>query len=137
MKPSINGATPLLGDGKILIMGRFIRFLIAIAIGAAAAMYYGWKMNPVQYPETTLDTLRIDYKADYVLMVAEAYHTEGDIDLAARRLALISTDPPLNAIKIAIQEAYNIPYPSTDIELMQALGDAFENWSPVPGKPES
>jgi hypothetical protein len=115
-------------------MGRWIRFLIAMAIGAAAAMYYGWKLNPVQYTESTPETLRVDYKTDYVLMVAEAYRAEGDIDLAARRLALISTDKPLKAVTVAIQEAKSIPLPSADLVVMQALGEAFKDWSPVPGK---
>jgi hypothetical protein len=115
-------------------MGRWIRFFIAMAIGAAAAMYYGWKLNPVRYPETTPETLRVDYKTDYVLMVAEVYRAEGDIDLAARRLALISTDKPLKAVTAAIKEAKSIPLPPNDILVMQALGDAFKDWSPVPVK---
>lgn len=105
-----------------------------MAIGAAAAMYYGWRINPVRYTVTTPDTLRIDYKTDYVLMAAEAYHTEGDPDLAARRLALISTDPPLKVVTAAIQEAIRIPYPAADVELMQALEQDLKSWSPVPGK---
>lgn len=115
-------------------MGRWIRFFIAMAIGAAAAMFYGWKVNPVRYAETTPDTLRIDYKTDYVLMVAEAYHTEGDPDLAARRLVLISSDPPLKVVTNAVQDAKRIPLPAADQGLMQALEDALKKWSPVPGK---
>ena len=115
-------------------MGRWIRFFIAMAIGAAAAMYYGWILNPVRYAETTPETLRVDYKTDYVLMVAEAYRAEGDIDLVARRLALISTDKPSKAVAAAIQEAKGIPYPSSDLVVMQALGDAIKDWTPVPGK---
>lgn len=115
-------------------MGRWIRFFIAMTIGAVAAMYYGWKINPVRYTETTPETLRIDYKTDYVLMVAEAYHTEGDPDLAARRLALISTDKPVKMVTLAIQEAKKIPYPPGDLALMQALEAAMKAWNPVPGK---
>ena len=115
-------------------MGRWIRFFIAVAIGASAAMYYGWKLNPVRYTETTPETLRVDYKTDYVLMVAEAYRAEGDIDLAARRLALISTDQSLKAVTNAIQEAKSIPYPATDLVVMQTLEKAFKDWSPVPVK---
>lgn len=115
-------------------MGRWIRFFIAVAIGAAAAMYYGWKINPVRYPETTPETLRVDYKTDYVLMVAEAFRAEGDTDLAARRLVLISNDEPLKAINSAIQKAKSIPYPETDLVVMQALAEAFKSWSPVPVK---
>ena len=109
-----------------------------MAIGAAAAMFYGWKVNPVRYAQTTPDTLRIDYKTDYVLMVAEAYHTEGDPDLAARRLALISNDSPVKAVTTAIQYtkslSKNDEYSPADLALMQALETALKSWSPVPGK---
>ena len=40
------------------------------------------------------DTLRADYKADYVLMTAEAYRTEQDPGLAARRLAVFGSKSP-------------------------------------------
>jgi hypothetical protein len=111
-----------------------MRFFIAMAIGAAAAMFYGWKINPVHYTVTTPDTLRIDYKTDYVLMVAEAYHTEGDPDLAARRLALIGSDDPVKVVTNALQDAKRIPYPAADQELIQALEQTLKKWSPVPGK---
>lgn len=119
-------------------MGRWIRFFIAMAIGAVAAMYYGWKINPVRYTETTPDTLRIDYKTDYVLMVAEAFKTEGDLDLSVRRLVLISDDLPVDIVTKAIQYASNLTgedaYSSADLELMQNLEDAIKSQSAVPGK---
>ncbi len=116
-------------------MGRWIRFLIAVAIGAAAAMFYGWKINPVRYSDTSLDALRIDFKIDYVLMVAEAYRAEGDIDLAARRLALISTDKPLKTVTNIIQAAKDSKdFLPTDLEMMQNLEEALQGWSPVPVK---
>jgi hypothetical protein len=115
-------------------MGRWIRFFIAMLIGAVAAMYYGWKLNPVRYTVTTPETLRIDYKTDYVLMVAEAYHAEGDMNLAARRLALVSTDAPSKMVTKAIQEAEKIPLPPDDIKAMQALETDLEGWTPIPGK---
>ena len=115
-------------------MGRWIRFFIAMAIGATAAMYYGWKINPVRYDVTTPETLRIDYKTDYVLMVAEAYQAEGDKDLAARRLALISSDETLASVTNAIKDAEKIPLPPADLALMRELEKALKDWSPMPVK---
>jgi len=115
-------------------MGRWIRFFIAVMIGAAAAMYYGWKLNPVQYSVTTLDTLRVDYKTDYVLMVAEAFHVEKDQSLAVRRLALISAETPSDVVTKAIKEAEKSPYPAADLGLMQELEKALKGWSPIPAK---
>jgi hypothetical protein len=112
-------------------MGRWLRFFVIVSIGAAAAMYYGWRINPVKYTETTPETLRADYKTDYVLMVAEAYRVEGDLNLAARRLALIGNDSPTKIVADAILEAVKIQYPPGDLAMMQNLADALKTWNPL------
>ncbi len=71
---------------------RFVVFLLAIFIGLLAGIYYGWVANPVRYVDTSPDALRYDYKADYVLMVAEIYQQEDNISLAAHRLALLGDE---------------------------------------------
>jgi hypothetical protein len=93
-------------------------------------MFYGWVIKPVEYVDTAPDSLRIDYKTDYVLMVAEAYHVEESIALAARRLALLGSDPPLVIAKEAIAFAVQIGYDPNDLALMQALAQALEAWNP-------
>jgi hypothetical protein len=52
-------------------MSRWIKFLIAIGLGVAIGLFYSWTINPVQVVDSTPDTLRLDYRSDYVLMVAE------------------------------------------------------------------
>ncbi len=111
-------------------MGRWVRFLIAIAIGAAAGMYYGWVINPVEYVNTAPDSLRFDYKTDYVLMVAEAYQVENSPGLAARRLALLGSDPPLESVTLAINNATQIGYDLADLALMRNLAEALQTWNP-------
>ena len=55
---------------------------------------YGWLIDPVDFFDLTPDTLRADYKTDYVLMTAEAYRVEQDPGLAARRLAIFGSQSP-------------------------------------------
>lgn len=117
-------------------MGRWLGFLIMIAIGAAAGMFYGWVVNPVEYVDTAPNSLRIDYKTDYVLMVAEAYRVEGDLSLAARRLALLGSEPPLELVNQAIAFAMQIGYAPSDLALMQALAQALQTWNPSLEIPE-
>jgi hypothetical protein len=105
-------------------------FLIVIAIGTAAGLYYGWVLSPVKYVDTAPDSLRMDYKTDYVLMVAEAYRTENNLGLAARRLALLGTEAPGTIIAQAIEFAGQIGYNAPDISLMQTLADDIETWNP-------
>jgi len=52
-------------------------------------LFYGWEINPVQFVDTTPASMRADYRADYVLMIAEAFHTDQNADVAIRRLAVL------------------------------------------------
>lgn len=102
-------------------MSRRVRFLIAILIGVAGGLFYGWVVNPVKYVDTTPDTLSLDYKTDYVLMVAETYHADGDLSAAARRLAALGSTPPVEMVQQAILAAQKLGYVHGDIQLMNGL----------------
>jgi hypothetical protein len=114
-------------------MSRWTRILIAAVIGLAVGLAYGWLAAPVQFIDTTPDTLHPDYKADYVLMVAEAFRTEQDTDLAARRLAFLSSDPPAEIVATSIQTARTAGYSSADLTLLENLQNAMLFWQPSTG----
>jgi hypothetical protein len=94
-------------------MSRWTLFLIVLLVGLGLGLLYGWEINPVTYQDTTLDTLRIDYKTDYTLMVAEVYHQTNDLEWAMNRLTLLRDKTPLqsveNALKFAAQAEYTLP----------------------------
>ncbi len=114
-------------------MSRWLLLLIAVIVGIALGLAYGWMVDPVQYTDVTPDVLRIDFRTDYVLMVAEAYQAEQDPGLAARRLAVLGSEPPA----LIAGEAYNFArqagYPADDLNLMQELTVALQAWQPIPG----
>jgi hypothetical protein len=110
-------------------MSRWIRFFLAIAIGAAGGLFYGWVVNPVKYVDTTPDTLRIDYKSDYVLMVAESYSADNDLALAARRLALLGDTPPMDTVREAVLFAERQGYVDADVALMRRLLSDLQTWT--------
>ena len=49
-----------------------VNILLVLLLGIALGLLVGWVLVPIQYVDTTPDTLRGDYRADYVLMVAES-----------------------------------------------------------------
>jgi hypothetical protein len=102
-------------------MKRWFWFLLAFAAGVSAGLFYGWRLNPVKYVDTTPDTLRIDYQSDFVLMTAEAYQGEQDIEMAARRLALLGDRPPADIVRQAILFGENRGYTDADLESMRHL----------------
>lgn len=114
-------------------MGRWIRFSIAILVGIAAGLAYGWIVDPVAFVDTAPNTLKVDYKSDYVLMVAEAYQSENDLSLASRRLALLGDQPPLEYVRQALIFAERVGYIDADISRMRALFNALQTWSPFSG----
>lgn len=111
-------------------MSRWVWFLIALGLGIAAGLYYGWVLNPVSYVDTTPDSLRGDYQTDYVLMAAEAFHATQDPAAAARQLALLGSQPPADIVEQAVVYARAHSATPGDISLLQDLGFAMQTWQP-------
>ena len=106
-------------------MSRWVRFFIAILCGIGLGLLYGWVISPVEYVNTTPNTLRMDYKTDFVLMVAEAYSNDHNLSLAVRRLALLAADPA-DATYQAIIFAQKAGYTDADLALMRILLDDLQ-----------
>lgn len=98
-----------------------IGFLLAILLGLAAALVYGWGFAPAEPKNTSLASLRSDYQADYVLMVAEAYPETGDTASAVALLKELNANDPLKAVDQALLTAQALGYSDADMHQMAAL----------------
>jgi hypothetical protein len=111
-------------------MSRWTKFLVAVILGAAAGLFYGWVVNPVEYVDIAPGSLRVDYKTDYVLMVAESYQVDQNLGLVVRRLALLGSSAPTEIVANALSYALQHEYASQDLSLLQSLGEALLTWNP-------
>ena len=111
-------------------MSRWTKFLVAVLLGSIIGLFYGWVVNPVEYVDIAPESLRVDYRTDYVLMVAEAYQVDKDMGLAVRRLALLGSSTPTDLVANALNYAFQHDYASQDLSLFQALGEALLTWNP-------
>jgi hypothetical protein len=111
-------------------MSRWTKFLIAIILGVAAGLFYGWVVNPIEYVDISPQSLRADYKSDFVLMVAESYQADHDIGLAVRRLALLGSSAPKDIVAGALDYGLKNGYAAQDLSLIQSLGEDLVNWNP-------
>lgn len=114
-------------------MSRWIRFVIAILIGLGLGLAYGWFIHPPKNSEITPDTLRIDYKTDYVLMVAEVFQKDHDLQNAIRHLETLGISPVDTMVEQAIEFAKQQVYSEPDIGLMRTLLSALRTTAPVQG----
>lgn len=106
---------------------RTVFFIASILTGLVIGMVYGWVVNPAPYRDLDARTLRSDYKADFVLMVAEAYRQDGNLPLALRRLSLISDESPAQVISRTLVTARDLGYAPTDLEVLSILSQAVQN----------
>ena len=108
---------------------RWVFIILALAAGIGIGLTYGWVIDPVDFFDLTPETLRADYKADYVLMTAEAYRVEQDPGLAARRLAVFGSQSPSVIAADGLAYARANGFADSDIALMQELVTALQAWS--------
>ena len=111
-------------------MLRYILFGVSILAGLIAGLYYGWELSPVDFGAGGVETLREDFKADYVLMVAEAYRAEQNIDTAVEALRLFPDSNPLHLVDAAITFAVEQDFNPQDIARLNALQTALLDWDP-------
>jgi hypothetical protein len=109
-------------------MGRWIRFLLAILTGAALGLSYGWYVSPVEYVDTSPETLKIDFKTDYVLMAAEAYQQEGNLGAAVQQLSVLGGSSPEDTVHRALLFA-EPRYTDADLARLRALYQALQTSS--------
>jgi hypothetical protein len=110
---------------------RWIFIILALLAGIGIGLVYGWLVDPVDFFDLPPDSLRADYKADYVLMTAEAYRVEQDAGLAARRLAIFGSQSPSAIAASGLEYARANGFTDSDIALMQELVTALQAWSGI------
>ena len=116
-------------------MPRWLPPLLMIALGIVIGLLYGWIINPVKFVDTTPASLRVDYRTDYVLMVAEAYHADPNVELAVRRLAIFGGETPASISAQALQAGRQMNYSQNDLTLLQELTRAMQGYQPVSTPP--
>ncbi len=107
-------------------MSRWTRFFIVLIVGFGLGLLYGWVIDPVEYVDTGPESLRNDFRADYVLMVAEAYQVERDVNLAVGRLTFLGSGTPAEKVEQAMFFAVQSGYSPVDLGILRTLSDALQ-----------
>jgi hypothetical protein len=95
--------------------------LIGLLVGILAGLAFGWLIQPIQYIDTSLSTLREDYRIEYVLMIAETYSGDADIGAAQRRLAALGPQEPAILAAQALEIAEGLPLDAIDLDRLEGL----------------
>ena len=113
-------------------MKRFLLLLAGTVAGVMLGAWYGWSVSPVTYTETSPDQLGAEYRADYVLMVAETYASDHDLGQAAIRLSRLG-QADLAGLVSQVADAYTAAgYPEPDCSRLSELARDLERYSILP-----
>jgi hypothetical protein len=107
--------------------------LLGLAVGVGIGLTVGW-MAPVSPPQTGPSVLSAQWQSDWVLMTAQAYSLDGDLNLAKQRLALLGAGDPGPRVAQrgdeALAEGLPPAYIGTLARLAAALGTRTSTLEP-------
>lgn len=81
-----------------------LTLLAALAVGISAGLGYGWLLQPAPIADTTPDSLRQEFRSDYLALIAAAYGATHDLERARTRLDLFPSDDPADQLAAYAQE---------------------------------
>ncbi len=114
---------------------RYIGFAITIGAGLILGLIMGWSVFPRKASEMPLKELRMDYKTDYVLMVATIYKDDMDYDAAVVRLSLLDED--IEQLLIDASQIASMEYSVMDSQTINLLLQVVKNHAgilPIEGR---
>lgn len=101
--------------------------ITGLIIGIALGLVYAWVISPVEYVDTTPDSLRSDLKEYYQVVIAKAFQATGDLERARARLGLLDIDDPQVVLAAQSQrtlaEGASVEDAEALAELAAALGE--------------
>ena len=100
-------------------------------LGLGLGLYYGWIVRPREPIAGGPEALRQDYKDDYLLMAAEAYSADGNLDRATGRLAALGLDDPGPAAAALAERLIGAGGETADIRRLAALAAALGHTTPA------
>jgi hypothetical protein len=109
---------------------QLLLFSISLLVGLGLGLLYGWVIRPVEYVDTAPSSLRSDYRADVVLMVAETFSLRHDPAQARVHLATLGPKPPDEIVAEALTFAVQHNFPSSDIVKLETLRRAMQEFAP-------
>jgi len=104
--------------------------LVILAMGVVSGLAYGWLVDPVEYVDTSPDTLRIDYQTDIVLMVADIYSNDLDLQGAINRLSVLESSDVSQLVADCLDYAQRMSFSAQDTSSLFQLKDAIATGEP-------
>lgn len=95
--------------------------LIGMVFGFAASLYFAWIVQPVSYTEASPARMSDAHRAEYILLVSQAFEVNGDSNLAQERLAALADDEVRQTVSDQLAEYLRQGEPAQDLRSLALL----------------
>lgn len=103
----------------------WLPFALSFIIALIGGLIYAWQIDPMEYVETAPHTLRSDFKADYMALIAASYASSQDILRAQARLNLFSESDPATILAALAQQRLAEGRPESEARALALLASAL------------
>ena len=94
-------------------------------------LYYAWEVSPVVFLDHTPGELDTRHYGEYVLLIAQTFSMEQDIDLASARLATLSPHNPTGIVSDQAEKMILTGANRADIQAVVNLAAALKATTPA------
>jgi hypothetical protein len=100
--------------------------LTGLVIGLLLGLVISWVFVPVKFVDTVPYSLRKDFKDDFRLQIASAYHASNNLPRAKARMALLGDPDPIQALTTQAQTLLKEGDPTGKAFMLAYLADAIK-----------
>ncbi len=104
---------------------QWLPLILGVLLGLSGGLYYAWVANPVEYVETAPVSLREDFRADYMALIASAYAATGDLERAQARLKLLPAPNQAEVLAALAQQRLAMGQPEVEARALAVLAAAL------------
>jgi hypothetical protein len=99
--------------------------VLALLAGVGLGLLLGWFVMPVEYVGTKMADLAPEHKDQYIVLLALAYDTDGDLEKAEARLAALNLPNPKQSLSSLIDRSISEGRSEAEIRALASLADAM------------
>ena len=99
--------------------------IVGLVLGLVGGLAYAWFLNPVNFVNISPSMLSEDDQRDYILLVAEAYLQDGDLDRARMRLAALGSRDVAERVTVLADNAFLRGDDPERVRALAALSEAL------------
>jgi hypothetical protein len=108
---------------------------LGLLSGLALGLVYAWVISPVEYIDTTPDSLQNDFKDQFRVAIARAYLATGELPRAEVRLSLLKDDDPVEALSAQAQRVLASGGDAETVRSLALLAAALQDKQALPVEP--